>query len=85
VPSVTLARWIAVELRSRVVRAGRSSMLVEVKVRAESAAEARDCGTGPFRMIAVDAQDRPVSVPRLGAGTAVERSSGQTRITAAGG
>lgn len=55
-----------IELRPRLVAIGRTSMTVEVAVRADSASGARDCGAGTFRMVAVDERHRPVPVAAAG-------------------
>lgn len=53
-----------VELAPKVARAGRTSMTVEVELRAESlrSGERKLCGRGTFVMVAVDGEHRPMSL-----------------------
>lgn len=53
------------EVTARVVKSGRSSMVVEVTLMAEVlvTGERRLCTRGTFNMVAVDARGRPVPIP----------------------
>ena len=54
------------ELRPRIVATGRSSMMVEIALQAETllTGKRRACGTGRFVMVAVDENHRPVPAER---------------------
>jgi acyl-CoA hydrolase len=56
-----------IEAIARVIYVGRTSMITRVHIYAEHPlrGERRICTTGYFSMVAVDAQGRPVPVPRL--------------------
>ena len=56
-----------IEVKSRVVWAGRTSMIVRCEVHAESpkTGERRLCTVGHFNFVAVDDNNRPVPVPAL--------------------
>ncbi|HEX9370495.1 MAG TPA: acyl-CoA thioesterase [Roseiflexaceae bacterium] len=56
-----------IEAIARVIYVGRTSMIVRVHVYAEHplVGERRNCTTGYFSMVAIDAAGRPVAVPRL--------------------
>jgi acyl-CoA hydrolase len=59
-----------VELSSRVVRTGRTSMVIEVKAEGENlrTGERWPCTSARFVMVAVDANHRPTPVPPRGEG-----------------
>jgi acyl-CoA hydrolase len=56
-----------IEASARVIYVGHTSMIVRVHIFAEHPllGERRICTTGYFSMVAVDAQGRPIPVPRL--------------------
>jgi acyl-CoA hydrolase len=64
-----------IEVKSRVVWTGRTSLVVRSEVHAESprTGERRLCTIGHFNFVAVDDQNRPVPVPKLRVETELER------------
>jgi acyl-CoA hydrolase len=64
-----IQRGEVVELVPQVIKAGRSSMTVEVQIWAENlqSGKRRSCGQGTFIMVAVDEQHRPIAVPSAAA------------------
>lgn len=64
-----------IEVKSRVVWAGRTSMIVRCEVHAESpkTGERRLCTIGHFNFVAVDDDNRPVPVPALRVSSEIEQ------------